>query len=96
MKVFTAIFMILCCLYLSSTAANAKGYYQKSSKADVKIHNAKQAARLVKKRFGGKILKVKKQKTNGHRGYKVKLLKKNGHVVSLFIDALTGKILGAK
>lgn len=59
-----------------------------------KVSNAQQAARLVKKRTGGKVLKVERSKVNGNPGYKVKVLKDNGHVVSIKIDAITGKISG--
>lgn len=55
------------------------------------IQNSHQAARLVKNRFGGKVLKVKKVKSNGKQGYKVKVLKDNGHVITVFVNAQTGK-----
>ncbi|GHG01236.1 PepSY domain-containing protein [Thalassotalea marina] len=59
-----------------------------------KVNNAQQAARLVKKHTGGKVLKVERAKVNGNPGYKVKVLKDNGHVVSMKIDAITGKVSG--
>lgn len=59
-----------------------------------KVSNAQQAARLVKKRTGGKVLKVERAKVNGNPGYKVKVLKNNGHVVSMKVDAITGRISG--
>jgi len=64
------------------------------NKSVLKIHSSQQAAQLVKNRFGGKVLKVNKQKVNGHSGYRVKLLKNNGHVVSVLVDAQSGRIVG--
>ena len=52
------------------------------------VKNSKQAAKVVTRRFGGKVLKVQKKKL----GYRVKLIKKNGHIVSVYVDAKTGKI----
>lgn len=79
-----------------------QAYYQPALYAQAKVNNkshnqlkvtsASQAAHLVKSRFGGKVLKVSKSK--GNAGYRVKLVKKNGHVVSVFVDAKTGKIKG--
>ena len=50
--------------------------------------SSQQAAKLVKKRYGGKVLNVKKQK----RKTKVKIVKPNGQVVSKKVNAKTGKI----
>ena len=58
--------------------------------AEEKITSSKQAAKLVKKKYGGKVLKVNKQKNN--TGYKVKIVKPNGQVVSKKVNAKTGKI----
>ena len=54
------------------------------------VTSPQQAAQLVKKRYGGTVLKVKKQK--GKAAYKVKIVKPNGQVVSKNVDAKTGKI----
>jgi len=62
---------------------------QQSSK-QVRIKSTKQAAQLAQRRFGGKVLKVKSKKS----GYKVKLIKKNGHIISVFVNAKSGKING--
>ncbi len=58
--------------------------------AHKKVTNSKQAAKIVQKKFGGKVLKVNKQKNN--TGYKVKIVKSNGQVVSKKVNAKTGKI----
>ena len=47
---------------------------------------------MAKNRFGGKVLKVQKQKS----GYRVKLIKTDGHIISLYVDAKTGRISGGK
>jgi hypothetical protein len=58
------------------------------------INNSQQAARLVKSKYGGKILKVQRTKVSGNPGYKVKLLKDNGHVVSIKVNAKSGRVSG--
>jgi len=68
---------------------------KQQNKSSLKVRSSQQAAQLVKSRFGGKVLKVNKQNVNGHSGYKVKLLKKNGHVVSILVDAQSGRIVGS-
>ena len=56
----------------------------------LRVKSSKQAANIVKGRFGGKVLKVKKSKS----GYQVKLIKTDGHIISVYVDAKTGKIKG--
>ncbi|WP_448566650.1 PepSY domain-containing protein [Thalassotalea ganghwensis] len=67
--------------------AVANAYQENNSKTKA-VKSSQQAASVVKKKYGGKVLKVNKQKSD----YKVKLLKPNGHVVSKKVDAKTGKI----
>ncbi|MDO6428278.1 PepSY domain-containing protein [Thalassotalea sp. 1_MG-2023] len=59
-----------------------------------RVANAQQAARLVKARIGGKILKVQRTNVKGNLGYRVKVLTNKGHVVSVKVDAVSGKIVG--
>ncbi len=85
--------ILACTVVLAGTfsaVASPSPYYVGAQSYDVA--NSQQAARLVKGRFGGKILKVQRTKVNGNPGYKVKLLKDNGHVISVKIDATNGKI----
>jgi len=70
--------------------ANKKERNKKSSR---KI-SQQQAAQKVKSRYGGKVLKVQSSKVNGQAGYKVKLLKKDGHIISVLVDGKSGKIKG--
>jgi len=58
------------------------------------VQNPQQAARIAKSRFGGRVLKVSKKKQNGRTGYKVKLIKKDGHIISVFVDAQSGRVQG--
>lgn len=63
---------------------------QQSNKQQLRVKNTRQAAQLAQSRFGGKVLKVQAQKS----GYKVKLIKKDGHIISVFVDAKSGRISG--
>ncbi len=63
---------------------------QQSSKQQVRVKSSTQAAQMAQHRFGGKVLKVQTQKT----GYRVKLIKKDGHIISVFVDAKSGRISG--
>jgi uncharacterized membrane protein YkoI len=56
-----------------------------------KVKNSNQAARIVKNQVGGKILKVK---DNGRSGYKVKVIKDNGHIINVTVDAKSGRVKG--
>jgi uncharacterized membrane protein YkoI len=56
--------------------------------------SAQQAARLVKSKYGGKVLKVNSSGSKKNPSYRVKLLKKNGHVISVNVDAKSGRVSG--
>jgi len=66
----------------------------KQQKQKLKINSSGQAAQLVKSRIGGKVLKVQNKKVNGHSGYKVKIIKKDGRIISVLVDAKSGRIIG--
>jgi len=66
--------------------------YAAQSKQQLKIKSNKQAAKIAKSRFGGKVLKVYKNKS----GYRVKLIKTNGQIISVSVNAKTGKVKGGK
>ncbi len=72
---------------------NANAYEPWSNKPSYAINSTQQAARKVKAVVGGKVLKVRSIKINRDPGYKVKVLKDNGHVISVKINAKTGRIL---
>jgi len=91
--------LVLLFVFIFSLDAAAQGNFglaSNSTKAEqqtstkLRVKSNKQAAKIVKARFGGKVLKVKKSKS----GYRVKLIKTNGHIISAFVDAKTGKIKG--
>ncbi|WOH36435.1 PepSY domain-containing protein [Thalassotalea fonticola] len=96
------VFCILCIGVLASPLTKAKlnnplpkaQYVQHIpyKSAALKVANKQQAAKLVKSRMGGKVLSVKAVK--GQQAYKVKLLKDDGRIVSVFVNAKTGKIKG--
>jgi uncharacterized membrane protein YkoI len=65
---------------------------QGQNKSQLKVTSSKQAAKIVKARFGGKVLKVSKKKS----GYRVKLIKADGHIVYVYVDAKTGKVKGKR
>jgi len=66
--------------------------YAQSS--NTKSLSAQQAARIVKNKFGGKVLKVSSSGSKTKPSYRVKLLKDNGHVVSVNVDAQSGRVSG--
>lgn len=84
------------CPWLLAAILTTSGSYLPEANAieslSYSVSTAQQAAQIVKKKFGGKVLKVERTKVNGNPGYKVKLLKDNGHVVSVKVNAISGKI----
>jgi uncharacterized membrane protein YkoI len=56
--------------------------------------SAQQAARIVKNKYGGKVLKVNRSGSKSNPSYRVKLLKKNGHVISVNVDGKSGRVSG--
>ena len=59
-----------------------------------KAISAQQAARIVKGKFGGKVLKVNSSGSKKKPSYRVKLLKDNGHVISVTVDGQSGRVSG--
>ena len=100
MKIILFIFIGLTLTLAPNYRADAQGLSRSSpqqstsNKSSLKVRSSQQAAQMVKSRFGGKVLKVNSKKVNGRNGYKVKLLKKNGHVISVLVDAHSGRITG--
>lgn len=56
------------------------------------VSSPNQAAQIVKRRFGGKILNVKASRFNGAKGYKVKLVNQQGKVLTVFVNSSTGRV----
>jgi starvation-inducible outer membrane lipoprotein len=64
---------------------------QRNVKATI---SSQQAAQIVKKRFGGKVLKVTRSKSSTNLTYRVKIVKSDGHVFTVSVDGKTGQIKG--
>lgn len=81
----------LCLLLAAAPAVVAQPYYDKQTdkQARSKGISASQAAQKVQSRYGGKVLKVQRS----GNGYRVKLIKKDGRIVSVFVDG-SGRIKG--
>lgn len=73
----------------SSSASNSNKSSQQNNK-QVRVKSANQAAQMAKGRYGGKVLKVQSNKS----GYKVKLIKNNGNIISVFVNAKSGTVSG--
>lgn len=56
--------------------------------------SSQQAARIVQSKYGGKVLKVKSSGSKSKPSYRVKLLKDNGHVISVNVDGQSGQVSG--
>lgn len=60
--------------------------------AQLRVKSSSHAASLAKRRFGGKILRVSRRQVNGYIGYRVKLIKNNGDVITVSVNAKTGRV----
>ena len=95
---FVLVFLFALSLSLSAfaqgsvSAINSTIKTNQHAKAQLRVKSSNQAAQMAKGRFGGKVLKVQKQKS----GYRVKLIKTDGNIVSVYIDAKTGRMNGRK
>jgi len=65
-----------------------------SQSNNTKAISAQQAARIAKNKFGGKVLKVNNSGSKKKPSYRVKLLKDNGHVISVNVDGQSGRVSG--
>ena len=76
--------------YAQGSFANAVTVVKanQQTKQQLRVKNSKKAAQIAKSRVGGKVLKVSKKSS----GYRVKLIKKDGHIVSVHVDAKSGKV----
>lgn len=83
-------------LPMSATAQNGSALSKRTAqtnqqaKQHLSVNSSQQAAQMAKGRFGGKVLKVQKQKS----GYRVKLIKTDGNIISVVVNARTGHISG--
>jgi uncharacterized membrane protein YkoI len=75
---------------ISTLKTNQQSVNQQNSQQKLRVKSSNQAAQLAQSRFGGKVLKVQVKKS----GYRVKLIKKDGHIIAVFVDAKSGRISG--
>jgi uncharacterized membrane protein YkoI len=75
---------------ISTLKTNQQSVNQQNSQQKLRVKSSNQAAQLAQSRFGGKVLKVQAKKS----GYRVKLIKKNGYIIAVFVDAKSGRISG--
>ncbi len=93
----TSLFGILLACWVFSTQPVMANFKQqvssnssKSAKQERNKISSSQAASIVKSRYGGKILKVQSSSS----GYRVKVLKSDGRILSVFVDGQTGRVKG--
>jgi uncharacterized membrane protein YkoI len=89
MKISGLIIGLIFCFMPYSANVQAANVQKKQA---LVVKSPQQAARIVKSRVQGKVLKVSKRKSNNRIGYKVKMIKKDGHIVSVLVDAHTGRV----
>jgi uncharacterized membrane protein YkoI len=56
------------------------------------VRSREQAIQLVKRQYQGQVLKADSSRINGHSGYRVKMISKDGLVFYVSVDAQTGSI----
>jgi uncharacterized membrane protein YkoI len=78
---------------ISTLKTNQQSVNQQNSQQKLRVKSSNQAAQLAQSRFGGKVLKVLKVQAK-KSGYRVKLIKKDGHIIAVFVDAKSGRISG--
>jgi uncharacterized membrane protein YkoI len=91
MRLFSFILFVIVVSFSHINMVVADNHKSKISQSNLRVKSSQQAAQLVKGRFGGKVLKVKK---SGQTYYRVKLVKKDGHVLSILVNAKTGQLTG--
>lgn len=56
------------------------------------VKNSHQAGKIVKQIYGGKVLKVSKSGSQSTISYVVKLLKTDGKIITVAVDAASGRV----
>lgn len=92
-----SVLVVICfCFFIlspvTSSAYERGGNSSSKQQNNLVVGSSDEAAQLVKSSIGGKILKIKRTKVNGHAGYKVKVIKADGNIVSILVDATSGRI----
>lgn len=60
------------------------------AKESAVVKSSQHAGQLAKKKYGGKVLRV--NKSNNQSIYVVKVLQDNGHMISVIVNAKTGRL----
>lgn len=100
MKFKFLLFLIMIAFMPQQTMANEHGKVFAPSgprqhaqqKQAVNQISKQQAAQIAMRVYSGKLLKVSKQQGKRSAIYRVKLLKDNGHIITILVDAQSGKI----
>jgi uncharacterized membrane protein YkoI len=82
-------FTLIICLLFSFSVSAAR---ESSQSNTLKVTSREQAVQLVKKKYQGKVLKAQSSQVNGHSGYNIKLISKDGLVFYVSVDAQTGRV----
>ncbi|MBB5209868.1 PepSY domain-containing protein [Microbulbifer hydrolyticus] len=81
---------------VSQPAQRGPGYLKVQPLASIRMQNRgvsrDQAAAIVKKRYGGKILAISEVQRNGRAMYRVKGLSDKSQVYVVFVDKASGRI----
>lgn len=88
MKLILPLFIMFSLWWLPASFSQAVNKQQLHNNNTLQVTSARQAARMVKQRSGGKVLKVK----SFNKGYLVRILKGNGKVIQVFVNAQTGQM----
>lgn len=64
---------------------------QSEANSEARI-SASQAAAIVQKHYGGKVLNIQAKQKSGHMIYRIKILQDNGRIRTVGVDARTGKL----
>lgn len=86
-------FLLAVVLTFSNVTVAAPFAGKNTTKQVLKVKSNKQAAQKVQRQFGGKVLKTQRSNAQGKQGYKVKVIKKNGNVFSVWVDAKSGRLV---
>lgn len=87
-RLFSMLLLLVSCL-VPCTPVLAKNHHgDKEQQTQLRVRSGNEAAQIAQRQFGGKVLKVQKR----NNGYVVKLVTKDGQIMYVSINAVTGAI----
>jgi uncharacterized membrane protein YkoI len=97
----TCVLLLLCSCLLANTQSLAKSRDDNRQNRNEQAHqeqprariSASQAAELVKRQYGGKVMNVQTRQSNSGVVYSVKILQTSGHMRTVNVDGQSGAIL---